>query len=218
MPTAKIYFVRHGETKENRLGIIQGHLDTDLNAIGLEQSEVVAKELRSVPFDAGFSSDLKRAMKTAEIILNYHPGVQLQKQSELRERFMGKRQGLTVSAAASINGPLESPANFMQRFVAWWNWLIAHIESLGPRQDPYYFLFVVHGGFLSSLLANLVESGKVEREEDVLLGIHRCFNCSVSLVDIAETGVPKLVKFGDIKHLDQEQLAMEVVKINVDEL
>ena len=104
MPTAKIYFVRHGETDENRQGIIQGHLDTDLNAIGLEQSEVVAKELKSVPFDAGFSSDLKRAVKvlsfeliwefvdliqapkTAEIILNYQPGVQLQKQSEMRER------------------------------------------------------------------------------------------------------------------------------------
>lgn len=131
---------------------------------------------------------------------------------------MGKRQGLTVSAAASINGPLESPANFKQRFVAWWNSLIAHIESLGPRKDPYYILVVVHGGFLSSLLADLVESGKVEREEDVLLGVHRCFNCSVSLIDIAETGLPKLVKFGDIKHLDQEKLAMDVVKINVDEI
>jgi 2,3-bisphosphoglycerate-dependent phosphoglycerate mutase len=131
---------------------------------------------------------------------------------------MGERQGLTVSAAASINGPLESPANFTQRIVAWWDSLIAHIESLGPRQDPYYFLVVVHGGFLSGLLADLVESGKVEREEDVLLGIHRCFNCSISLVDIAETGVSKLVKFGDIKHLDQEQLAMDVVKINVDEM
>lgn len=63
MPTAKIYFVRHGETDENRRGLIQGHLDTNLNAIGLEQSEVVAKELQSVPFDEGFSSDLKRAMK-----------------------------------------------------------------------------------------------------------------------------------------------------------
>lgn len=131
---------------------------------------------------------------------------------------MGKRQGLTVSAAASINGPLESPANFMQRIVAWWDSLIEHIESLGPRQNPYYFLVVVHGGFLSSLLADLVESGKVKREEDVVLGIHRCFNCSISLVDIAETGVPKLVKFGEIKHLDQEQLAMDVVKINVDEM
>ena len=63
MPTAKIYFIRHGETDENRQGIIQGQLDTDMNEIGLDQSEVVAKELQSVPFDEGFSSDLKRAMK-----------------------------------------------------------------------------------------------------------------------------------------------------------
>jgi probable phosphoglycerate mutase len=131
---------------------------------------------------------------------------------------MGKRQGLKVSAATSVNGPLESSANFMQRIVTWWDSLTAHIESLGPRQVPYYILVVVHGGFLSSLLSELVKSGKVEREDGVLLGIHRCFNCSVSLVDIAETGVRKLVKFGDIKHLDQEQLAMDVVKINVDEM
>ena len=128
---------------------------------------------------------------------------------------MGKRQGLTVSAAASINGPLESRANFKQRIVAWWDSLIAHIKSLGPRQDPYYFLVVVHGGFLSSLLSDLIENGKVVHEEDVLLGIHKCFNCSVSLVDIVETGVPRLVKFGDIKHLDQKKLA---IKINVDEI
>ena len=73
MPTAKIYFVRHGETDENRQGLIQGQLDTELNAIGLEQSEAVAKELQSVPFDEGFSSDLKRAMKVLsfELILNF---------------------------------------------------------------------------------------------------------------------------------------------------
>ena len=81
MPTAKIYFVRHGETDENRWGIIQGHLDTDLNAIGLEQSEAVAKELQSVPFDAGFSSDLKRAMKVLsfELILDFVDLIQAQR-------------------------------------------------------------------------------------------------------------------------------------------
>ena len=131
---------------------------------------------------------------------------------------MGERQGLTVSAAASINGPFEPRAKFTQRFTAWWNSLIEHIDSLGPRQDPYYFLVVVHGGFVSSLLANLVESRKVECEEGVLLGSHRCFNCSVSLVDIAETGVPKIVKFGEIEHLDQEQLAKDIIKVNVDEM
>ena len=81
MPTAKIYFIRHGETDENRQGLIQGHLDTDLNAIGLEQSEVVAKELRSLPFDAGFSSDLKRAMKVLsfELIWDFVDLIQTQR-------------------------------------------------------------------------------------------------------------------------------------------
>ena len=83
MPTAKIYFIRHGETDENRLGLIQGHLDTDLNAIGLEQSEVVANELQSIPFDAGFSSDLKRAVKVLffsfELIWDFVNLIQVQR-------------------------------------------------------------------------------------------------------------------------------------------
>ena len=85
MPTTKIYFIRHGETDENRQGLIQGHLDTDLNAIGLEQSEVVAKELQSVPFDAGFSSDLKRAMKVLsfELIWDFVDLIQTQRPQKL---------------------------------------------------------------------------------------------------------------------------------------
>ena len=63
MPVARIYFVRHGETEENRRGIIQGHLDTKLNAAGLRQSDLVAEALQSVPFEKAYSSDLIRAVK-----------------------------------------------------------------------------------------------------------------------------------------------------------
>lgn len=61
MPFAQIYIVRHGQTEENRLGIIQGQLDTALNIVGLEQAKQVGAALQHVPFDAAFSSDLNRA-------------------------------------------------------------------------------------------------------------------------------------------------------------
>jgi bisphosphoglycerate-dependent phosphoglycerate mutase len=67
MPTARIYIVRHGETEENRQGIIQGHLDSKLNATGLEQSEAVAKALQSIPFDTAWSSDLSRAAQVCVV-------------------------------------------------------------------------------------------------------------------------------------------------------
>lgn len=64
MPTiARIYIVRHGETDENRAGIMQGHLDTELNANGVEQAQVTADALEKVPFGAAYASDLSRAVK-----------------------------------------------------------------------------------------------------------------------------------------------------------
>jgi len=86
MPRAIIHIVRHGETDENKHGIFQGHVDTVLNADGLVQAQRVAEALRSTPFNVAFSSDLKRAVKTAEAILLYHPAVHLQKVEALRER------------------------------------------------------------------------------------------------------------------------------------
>ncbi len=107
-PIVKIYIVRHGETKENREGIIQGQLDTKLNDIGLQQAALVAEVFKDVPLIAAFSSDLERArkvrsnrllqwqwseymlgaplLKTAETILKHHPSVRLISQPELRER------------------------------------------------------------------------------------------------------------------------------------
>lgn len=61
MPFAQVYIVRHGQTEENRLRIIQGQLDTALNAAGLAQAKQVADALQHVSFDTAFSSDLSRA-------------------------------------------------------------------------------------------------------------------------------------------------------------
>jgi bisphosphoglycerate-dependent phosphoglycerate mutase len=60
---AKVYIIRHGETEENKLGIIQGQLDTDLNLEGMRQVEVAAKGLKDIPFDVAYTSDLTRALK-----------------------------------------------------------------------------------------------------------------------------------------------------------
>ena len=43
LPT--IYFIRHGETDWNKQGLIQGSIDTDLNAHGIEQAKAVAEAL-----------------------------------------------------------------------------------------------------------------------------------------------------------------------------
>lgn len=80
-----------GSTRE---GIIQGHLDYDLTPIGVNQAEVTANRLRGHTYWQTHSSDLRRAYRTAEIILEEHPGSTLVKTPLLREFGLGAQEGL----------------------------------------------------------------------------------------------------------------------------
>jgi broad specificity phosphatase PhoE len=131
---------------------------------------------------------------------------------------MGERQGLSVATGAAIQCSIESEADFLQRIMTWWNSIRAHIASLESRSDPYHLLVVAHGRFLKTLVRNLVNSGKAEREEKVVVGLRSCFNCSVTLLETGAIGVVKVIKYGDIEHLDKEQLAQGIVRVNVDEV
>jgi broad specificity phosphatase PhoE len=44
-PLPKLYFIRHGETDWNKQGLVQGSIETDLNAHGIEQAKAVAAAL-----------------------------------------------------------------------------------------------------------------------------------------------------------------------------
>lgn len=64
----RFFVVRHGETAWNLEGRFQGQIDTDLNAKGIEQAELVAQRLAGHEFQAIITSPLSRAKVTAEKI------------------------------------------------------------------------------------------------------------------------------------------------------
>lgn len=65
----KIYLIRHGETDFNKQNKEWGQPnETALNDWGIEQSEKLAQRLKEIKFEKLFSSDLKRAIQTAEIV------------------------------------------------------------------------------------------------------------------------------------------------------
>lgn len=67
-PVLRVYLVRHGETNENRAGIIQGQLDTQLNDDGILQARFCGERLKGVKFVAAFTSDLHRAANVSTYI------------------------------------------------------------------------------------------------------------------------------------------------------
>jgi len=89
----KIILVRHGETDWNKEEIFRGRVDVELNETGIRQAEVLAEYLSDLRIDTVYSSPLKRALKTAEMIASYHR-VDVEIAPGLIDFNYGKWQGL----------------------------------------------------------------------------------------------------------------------------
>jgi broad specificity phosphatase PhoE len=102
-----LLLARHGETDWNRDGRFQGHADTSLNARGREQAQALAEGVNGV--EVIYSSDLKRATETAEVVAE-RLGLEVTVDSRLRERGFGAWEGLTRA---------EIEASFREEFDRW---------------------------------------------------------------------------------------------------
>ena len=87
-----LYLIRHGETVDNVAQIMQGQTQGCLTEHGRKQAEEVAARLAKVKIDAIVSSDLRRAIQTAEIISTRH-GLPISVTPLLRERDWGSFTG-----------------------------------------------------------------------------------------------------------------------------
>jgi probable phosphoglycerate mutase len=94
MPPTTLLLVRHGETDWNRDRRVQGHTDVPLNATGVRQAHELAGRLAGYRLDAVYSSDLVRAIATAEAVAAPR-GLEVVAVPGLRERSFGSWEGLT---------------------------------------------------------------------------------------------------------------------------
>ncbi len=90
----RIYLVRHGLTHWNHEFRYQGHTDIELSPQGIEQAFALKKRLKGEDIKAIFSSDLRRARQTAEIINQEH-NLEIQIDPALKEVNFGVWEGLT---------------------------------------------------------------------------------------------------------------------------
>ena len=95
-----IYIVRHGQTEENLQRILQGHMPGTLTEQGKEQVQRAAEQLskEGVKFTRIVSSDLKRAMDSAQIIAD-NINLPVIPMEILRERDWGKFTGMPIAEA-----------------------------------------------------------------------------------------------------------------------
>lgn len=68
---AKLILVRHGETLWNVEKVFRGRADVSLDELGIRQAELLGKYLSNWRLEAIYSSPVKRALDTANIIARY---------------------------------------------------------------------------------------------------------------------------------------------------
>jgi broad specificity phosphatase PhoE len=96
-----VYLVRHGETDWNQDKRIQGRTDIPLNGRGKRQAEALAERLADLSLAAIYTSDLKRARETAEMIAARQPqAMSVSALPDLRECHYGLWEGLTREEVA----------------------------------------------------------------------------------------------------------------------
>lgn len=190
-----LVLVRHGQSVWNLENRFTGDTDVDLTNQGREEARLTGEKLKKleIPFEAAFTSMLKRAQETLAIILQqiHQPNIKIYKNAALNERSYGKLQGLNKAEMAEKYG-----ANQVQLWRRSFDEVPPGGESLRQTQErvlPYYYehiepllkqqknvLVVAHGNSLRALMMHLENISE-----------H-----AITQIDIP-TGVPRLYKFDE---------------------
>ena len=91
--TTQLVLIRHGQTQWNRVGRWQGQANPLLSMLGRRQARRAGKELLGARLEHLYSSDLHRALETAQII-GAALGLAVIPDPRLREINLGRWQGM----------------------------------------------------------------------------------------------------------------------------
>ncbi|MBT0570940.1 histidine phosphatase family protein [Curvibacter sp. CHRR-16] len=158
----RILAIRHGQTAWNVDTRIQGHTDIGLNEQGQWQAQQAAQALQGETLDAIYSSDLQRALHTAQAIarttLPTHETVRIH--TGLRERGFGLFEGKTW-AEIETHWPEES-RRWRQRdpqfapeggetLLQLRERVHATFSAIASQHQGQHIAIVTHGGVLDML-------------------------------------------------------------------
>ena len=163
-----LYVVRHGQSVHNRDYITSGHVDPPLTELGVIQANKTRERLADIVFDEVYSSDLERAIHTAEIIAgksvpNSHRLV------ALRERSFGDFDGKSETLLDDHADSLRSAFNALPDDDQWrFKWspdiesddelsqrIIGALEKIALENAGKTILVASHGGAIRTMLIKL---------------------------------------------------------------
>ncbi len=150
-PTLELWLVRHGQTVANAASQFSGHSDVPLTAQGEQEARALRPLLADTTFDGVWSSDLQRAVRTAQLACRDPTP-----DPRLRELDFGELEGQRWDQVEPALGEAlvafdgfqapggESTAAFERR-------VMSFVDQLPPGRH----LLVAHGGVVRLLTRKL---------------------------------------------------------------
>ena len=198
-----LYMIRHGETDWNKVRRLQGRSDIPLNSEGIRLAKVTSDALKSVPFTRIYTSPLKRARQTAEIIKGER-NIPVIEEPRIQEISFGIYEGyhcgkdnydipdpdfinffdnpekyIPPKNAESIAELCKRTTDFLQELV--------HTTQYGAEDA---ILLSTHGAALRGLLSSVEKTDIAHFWQG---GVHK--NCAVTILDVTD-GIITLVVEG----------------------
>lgn len=187
---SQLAIVRHGQSEYNLDNRFTGFADVDLTAQGREEAAMCGRKLKGMHFDDAFTSVLKRAIETLDIILATigQKDIPIFKDAALNERNYGDLQGLNKAETAEKYGADqvtlwrrsfevappggESLKQTQERVLPYY---YEHIEPL--LKDGKNVLIVAHGNSLRALMMHLENiSAEAIAHVELLTGVPRVYD------------------------------------------
>ena len=176
----KLYLIRHGESENNSSGCYTGWADVALTEKGYEDAKRVRKYISDIVFDKIYSSDLIRAIKTAETAI---PGCICEKTPALREINLGDLVGKKIADLPKIFGEEFAKNSSEQNYKPYSGENRAEFEA----RIEGFLDEISKSGYEN--VAAFCHGGVLRRLRDKILGISLprnampCFNCAILILE-----------------------------------
>jgi broad specificity phosphatase PhoE len=206
METTRVLLIRHGQSEGNAAGRFGGHTQTPLSPRGLAQAEATARALSSEKIDAIYSSDLRRALQTAEPLARLL-NLPVERTTAFRERSVGVMEGLTFEEAASAHP--EQYAALLRRdfdhvllggesYRQMLERASRQLERAIERHRGGRIVIVSHTGTIGILTLHLM--GALDAPELRPVWISTA-NCGINRIELRADGFVRVLAINDTRHL-----------------
>ncbi len=200
-----LYLIRHGQTEWNLAGRYQGQSDVPLSQKGIDQANSLARNFPAKALDAVYSSDLKRAVATAQAVADKF-SLEVQRKPALRELSFGAWEGLTYDQI--VEKWPEALRDFFihpdvlhipegESFPILQKRAVGCIQAILRENEGKSIAVFAHGAILRAILADAlgVPLANVWRL--------RQSNTAVNRIDYAKDGVPVVEYINNTAHLPE---------------